>query len=184
MPSGTVGVNRCWKTSPWVGNYFIIQKLPLPACAHSRIYIRTPFFVCFLLKMKPHGTKTGALATPKSQKNHRNKLRDGIWKRLRKLLKNGSPGTSEIMVFFRTVAKNAATGSAEKYEKLYRQVSKYRPDLWKWTPEFHKKRCLKTYPKKSKNIRNATRKSVPKNDFVFELAPRGPPLVAQSAFSP
>ena len=46
----------------------------------------------------------------------------------------------------------------------------------KWTLELNKKRCLKTYPKKSKNAQKLTPKWVPKSEGIFGVAPRGAPL--------
>ena len=52
----------------------------------------------------------------------------------------------------------------------------------KSTLELNKKTCLKTDPQKTKNVQKMTPKSVPKSEFIFGVAPRGAPLVAQTAF--
>jgi hypothetical protein len=52
----------------------------------------------------------------------------------------------------------------------------------KWALELNKKRCLKTYPKKSKNVQKMTPKWIPKSEFILGVAPPGAPLVAQTAF--
>ena len=43
----------------------------------------------------------------------------------------------------------------------------------KMTPELNKKRCLKTYPKKTKNASKVTPKSLPENEWIWGLPPLG-----------
>ena len=52
----------------------------------------------------------------------------------------------------------------------------------KWALELNKKRCLKTYPKKSKKNQKMTPESIPESDLILGVAPPGAPLVAQTVF--
>ena len=52
----------------------------------------------------------------------------------------------------------------------------------KWTLELNKKRCLKTYSNKAKNVQKMIPNSGSKSEGIFGVASRGAPLAAHFIF--
>ena len=73
--------------------------------------------------------------------------------------------------------KSEVGGNVKFRQQMCKQITQI---YEKWTLELNKKRCLKTYPHKSKNVQKMTPKSVQETEFIFGVAAPGAPLVAQT----